>query len=211
MLVNVTNSSPFKSPRVSNKNVIRRISWGANQNPKPQLQIISRAKNFWRLGIWIRFKEGGVKIWDGWARSGHGARQFCCVQVRPLLQQQTDHFEVFAERRQMQQRIARVSALLVVSGDDQAPNRLLFTDPGGVATKHFWVRPACPPGVGILTDPGPKFYPLPYKRSQKFSGALRAPDPPTHPGTPPLRGGGSAFGPKSKKLCLGTPWVLTFR
>jgi hypothetical protein len=48
-----------------------------------------------------------------------------------------------------------------------------------------------PPGVGILTYPGPKFYPLQYKRSQKFSG-------------PP--GGGSALSPKKlEKLCLGIP------
>ncbi len=58
------------------------------------------------------------------------------------------------------------------------------------------------PGVGILTHPGPNFYPLPYKRSQKFSGGLWPPHQPTHPGTP-QGGGGSAFGPKSEKLCLG--------
>jgi hypothetical protein len=53
-------------------------------------------------------------------------------------------------------------------------------------------RPACPPtpypppplGVGILTHPGPKIYPLPYKWFQKKT--FRGPAGPgrTHPDTP---------------------------
>ncbi len=53
-------------------------------------------------------------------------------------------------------------------------------------------------GVRILTHPNPKIYPL--KRSQIFSGALQAPDPPTHP--PP---GGSAFWPKIGKAVPAHP------
>ncbi len=54
-----------------------------------------------------------------------------------------------------------------------------------------------------MTHPGPKFYTIPEKRSQKISGALRAPEPPTHPPQAPPPGG-RHFGPKSEKLCLGT-------
>ncbi len=97
--------------------------------------------------------------------------------------------------------------------------RLHFTEPGGEGGPPG--PPAClptdllppPQGVGILTHPSPKFYPLPYKRPKIFRGP--AGPRPTLPPRQPPSGGGSAFWLKIEKLCLGTqappPPGLTFR